>query len=856
MNHRCQEGDPESWVGADSTAFFANQINYTNSLNNVAIPSYAEGPLSSLSNIAIDPATFRKGHKKKKNRMNAIEARFGMKVSSKKIKRRSQHDLMLDLTPKWQRPAVKEHYRSSRADAIETARKKKTPTPTANQRKKAKMELKRTRKEERQRANAQAARTQAVEQKVAEKYNALHPAWRSVAALEDDDGTTKSAIAALLHSGMRLELPGGNETTSLGSSSNAQERTPQRTQQSLTNKAAWKPQFLSATPGEKARKAAAVAKLKSSMGVVNHHGGQQNDHRNRNKTTGVVDRSSPGRSERGRESGRGRGEVRERGRGRNRERSRTREQTKAKKKTRQRTSITNQKRSTSTVPRKRPAWGGGSTKSQRSSTQKQERAAGRRRKLRQSESHSSAISAAYGNTSTSATARYTNKKHRKPTTYNKRSSSQPPTQRKATSTSKRTRHGMRSSHSTSTLHSKEKTRTRPRVDASSTTIRYGSGRRRGGGGKGGRGGRGGMNGATRGGIRNSRSASVLKTATFLTSLGGGATEVDGNDAAASPMRGRLRAKRSVRSSTGRNNVRGSARTTTRNRNGSHRTRRNNGRHTSRGLGGFNQELNGIAIDNRRINKKRAVRSAPTITTMTSLRLSPNSKSKRNMAWMQQPVLQRKKGRSAKGQGKNSRSSSIEQSRHQLSKLTSTSQRQRKQRADMHQHQQEKQHHSRPSRGASHRPSPTQQHKQTRPRPRGVERGPRSAVRDYTPPSSSEGEDDEDSMSSTFLTGMITSPPRKPKPMYSQLSRLSMPMSSGSEEEEGGERERDEEKPNEKIENDENNMSSIFLTSGSQQFSGTGSPDSPRLSKRIRGKRRITRSQKEHVVKRNLGKALW
>ena len=29
-----------------------------------------------------------------------------------------------------------------------------------------------------------------------------------------------------------------------------------------------------------------------------------------------------------------------------------------------------------------------------------------------------------------------------------------------------------------------------------------------------------MNGATRGGIRNSRSASVLKTATFLTSLGG------------------------------------------------------------------------------------------------------------------------------------------------------------------------------------------------------------------------------------------------------------------------------------------------------------------------------------------------
>ena len=184
----------------------------------------------------------------------------------------------------------------------------------------------------------------------------------------------------------------------------------------------------------------------------------------------------------------------------------------------------------------------------------------------------------------------------------------------------------------------------------------------------------------------------------------------------------------------------------------------------------------------------------------------------------------------------------------MSKLTSTSQRQRKQRADMHQHQQEEQHHSRPFRGASHRPSPKQRPKQTR--PRGVERGSRSVVRGYTPPSSDEGEEDEDSMSSTFLTGMITSPPRKPKPMYSQLSRLSMPMSSGSEEEEGGEGQREEENPNEKIENDENNMSSIFLTSGSQQFS----PDSPRLSKRIRGKRRVTRSQKH--VKRNLGKALW
>jgi hypothetical protein len=230
--------------------------------------------------------------------------------------------------------------------------------------------------------------------------------------------------------------------------------------------------------------------------------------------------------------------------------------------------------------------------------------------------------------------------------------------------------------------------------------------------------------------------------------------------------------------------------------------------TSRGLGGFDRELNGIKMS-RNLNKRRSVKSAP-ITTMSSLRLSPYSKSKR-VAWMQQPVLLGKKG-NRKGENvgiTKSNCSRIQKSTNQLSKLTKQSQRQRMQREKESKH------------------------------------------RKYYRKQEAE---EQSNVSSTFLTGlMIDSPPSKPKKMYSKLSKLSMPSSSSSS------NSSDDEAYNnfDEIENIETEienskgMSLTFLTSGAE----FDSADSPRLSKRVRERRFIPRSQKTKVVKRSLGKSL-
>ena len=787
---------------SSSGAYFQEQLSSAG-YENVSLPAYASDPLTSLSNLSLEPPQFRRPNKKK-SRMSSIEKRFGMDTKQKKKRTtRSMDQLMIDLTPKWQRPAVEEHYRAGRgrSEQTTTSNKKKVSSGVRRQRQQQQRQVDKQTSEKRRQVQQ---RVQNAEATVAEKYTALKPGWRSVAALEDDDGSTKSAIASLLHSGFRLQVPGEGVPESHVSEPTSEAYQ----QQNEPGGSSWKPQFISASVGEQTRKAAAVAKLREMVGGErgSEHrdadgDGDRDKARGRNENRGRNedrDRDNAG-NKRGRNSRRGKHEgVRHRGRETSRDRGRDRDRTnrseikkissksrgnrrvsgRSDRSGRQRSNNTNINRDQSKNPyansrrsrsttqpirkKKRPVWGGGSSSKSNKSNKSSKGKASSLRKRGDNSFHPSASNLSI--TSTSSTTKLTRRRHPLSTSKSKRrtqrSTSQPPKR-------KQQRRGLQSSVSTNSLSSSsrrringQQNRRSSRADEYSTPV-----------------------------LTNRTMKKGSRSSTFLTSL---ASE-DG-DLSQSPMRGRIRAKR-----TGREGIRGIR------GNGGNKGNKGNrasGRddesalNTSRGLGGHDRELHGV-----RTRTKRSVRSAP-VATMSSLRLSPDSKRKR-VAWMQKPVLNRR----SNGRNRN-RTQTIhatvgtQRSRNQLSKMTSRSQRQRQERQ--------------------------QQTRQQRQRQRQQSGRREDDIGDDV-------DVDESTMSSTFLTGsvMLNSPPKDTRKgnWFSDMD---------NENDENNENKNDEQL----------NLSSTFLTSS--HFS----PESPRLSKRVHGNRKIPRAQREHLVKRSLGKSLW
>ena len=768
---------------SSSQQFFRDQIEsigYDNSsLSSLSLPTYSNDPLSSLDTLSCQPIqNNRVKKKKKKNRMSSIEQRFGMTSNKKKKGTRSMNQLMLDLTPKWQRPAVKDHYRAGRDEKTNKDRDRDRDTDrdtdrNRNRNRNNKLKTKgvrrprqqnKSRNMEHKQAKEQTQRlqqrTRNVEAKVAKKYTTLKPNWRSVAAFEDDDGSTKSAIASLLHSGFRLQVPGGEEKMDDGNI--ATYNNDRNHHQNDTNSSSWKPQFISVSAGEKARKAAAVAKIRNMVG-----GSNSGD----NDVVPEDDVINP----RNQEKTRNKRQLQQR-KNRSGRRSNTTSQKRSNftNKTKKRnydpytSSTTNlrtqqQRRSRSTQPNKstkRPAWGGSSSSlKSKSSTRK------RRVGLNRSASNSSTISNNNSNSSNSNShttvrgrQRHDTATRRNAGRNQKRSTSQPPKQQRG-------KRGMRNSHSTSSLSSSSSRRKRvqrngPKADKFSTPVLSKSTHLR------------------RGGRSSHRTSS-----TFVTSLAS-SNEIENE----SPMRGRMRVGRS---------------------NGKVRSKVPHGSlNTSRGLGGHDTELHGV----RARTKKRTVKTAP-IATMSSLRLSPDSKRKK-MAWMGKPVLNnRRSNHNNKNRKKNDRHSiqatvRTQKSRNQLSKMTSKSQRQRQQRH-------------------------TRQNRQNRNQSIDEDN-------DSEPEQQEREEEEEISMSSTFLTGSIAmnSPPiKKKRDSKKTWQAPNLPRRNVFDDEN---------------ENEMNNStaSSTFLTSSNFETS----PNSPRVSKLVHSKRFITKG--DRVVKRSLGKSLW
>ena len=124
--------------------------------------------------------------KGKKNRFRQIEKRFGIQQPKKKAIRMDQ--LMLDLVPKWQRPALKDrqkeqhlHQHNMNDDRRERSGKGRS---TGSRAKKGK---RRARKPP---VKKQAGKENA-DMNVKMKFGNHETAWRQIAAFEADDGSTK-----------------------------------------------------------------------------------------------------------------------------------------------------------------------------------------------------------------------------------------------------------------------------------------------------------------------------------------------------------------------------------------------------------------------------------------------------------------------------------------------------------------------------------------------------------------------------------------------------------------------------------------------------------------------------------------
>jgi hypothetical protein len=226
--------------------------------------------------------------------------------------------------------------------------------------------------------------------------------------------------------------------------------------------------------------------------------------------------------------------------------------------------------------------------------------------------------------------------------------------------------------------------------------------------------------------------------------------------------------------------------------------------------------------------------------MASLRLSPDGKKKR-LGWMQQPVLQKKKRGKKRGggggggggavttnhQGRNS----IQKSRSQLSKLTEQSRCRRMRREGNEVLEVGEQSAEDSYENVRERRSVRLEKEEKEEKEENEEKEEKE-----------EKEDDFDSTSYTFLTGsdlMMSSPPKR---IYRQLALSQRSREGGGVDKRGrisGEEENDE------------NLSLTFLTSGA-----INSPNSPRLSKRVKGNRQQRRSQNSNVVSRSLGRAVW
>eukprot|EP00946_MAST-07B_sp_MAST-7B-sp1_P001501 g1501.t1 len=169
----------------------------------MTLPEYAAGPLAALDNLVL-PAPRITKRSGKKNRFRQIEKRFGIQQPKKKAIRRSMDQLMLDLVPKWQRPALKDrqkeqhlHQHNMNDDRRERSGKGRSTGSRAK-------------KKDKRRARKPPVKKQAgkenADMNVKMKFGNVKPAWRQIAAFEADDGSTKSAISSLLHSGVRLSM--------------------------------------------------------------------------------------------------------------------------------------------------------------------------------------------------------------------------------------------------------------------------------------------------------------------------------------------------------------------------------------------------------------------------------------------------------------------------------------------------------------------------------------------------------------------------------------------------------------------------------------------------------------------------
>lgn len=236
-----------------------------------ALPEFAVGPLAALDNLALPPPRMPKRRGKKKSRFRQIEKRFGVKPPKKKASRRSMDQLMLDLTPKWQRPALEDRQREqhARQQCVGANKRVRRPRMAGLGDGKKGHTL-----------NALKASAN-----VPMKFSNLKPSWRQVAALEADDGSTQSAITSLLHSGIRLSMhseevdkendsnlrTNANDTHSGRSSQNDSGITNRRSRLGQVlppsssagagrvsggaKASSWKPRFLAQLPAKRSQKA-------------------------------------------------------------------------------------------------------------------------------------------------------------------------------------------------------------------------------------------------------------------------------------------------------------------------------------------------------------------------------------------------------------------------------------------------------------------------------------------------------------------------------------------------------------------------------------------------------------------------
>lgn len=249
------------------------------------LPGFAAGPLATLDNLVLPHPRVPKA-RGRNGRLRQIEKRFGVK-QRKKGSRRSMDQLMIDLTPKWQRPAMEDRKREKNMQTYSkdthSKRGGSQRNPSSNRENTIMQSTKKTRPRENKRMHharkasnedknkRHRSRGRPAQEDVETKFSNMKPAWREVAALEADDGSTRTAISSLLHSGIRLSMHSdGSEDGS--DNFDEKENTPGMNQNNLQvsslrklsnrngNAPSWEPRF-TANPLKKSRSKKATSLL-------------------------------------------------------------------------------------------------------------------------------------------------------------------------------------------------------------------------------------------------------------------------------------------------------------------------------------------------------------------------------------------------------------------------------------------------------------------------------------------------------------------------------------------------------------------------------------------------------------------